>query len=337
MPHAIAMKDGKPMMMFVGKTPWHKLGTHLASAPKTAEAVIQAANLDWEVSKKPVYAFDGGAFCPVPSHFATVREDLWGKPECEPFGLVGEDYNVLQNREAFSFFDPIIETGRVSYETAGALGRGERVWLLAKVDGNIRIKGADEVERYLLLSNGHDGRTALKIRFTPVRVVCQNTLNYALAHGRDLLSSHHGQGLDRRMDRAQETVGIILKQYDSLAQNYSRLAEVQMNVERLGQYLGSVFPLPKRRTNQGERSYREIVARTNYLRRTSERLFDEGRGNKLPAIRGTLWAAYNGVTELVDHHLAYDNAENRMASVCFGEGERTKQVAFEVALQYVRN
>lgn len=337
MPHNIATKDGKPMLMFVGETPWHKLGNRLQTPPETAKEVIVAANLDWEVSKKPVYAFDGGAGCAVPGHYATVRADQWGKPECQPFGLVGEEYNVLQNREAFSFFDPIIKTGQVSYETAGALGHGERVWLLAKVDGNIVVKGDDVVERYLLLSNGHDGRTALKIRFTPVRVVCQNTLNYALASGRDLLSSHHGHGMDRRIDRAQETVGIILKQYDSLTNTYKRFAEVQMNPDRLGRYLGEVFPLPKRRSNQGERSYQAAVTRVNHLRLTSERLFDQGRGNGVAAIKGTLWAAYNGVTELVDHHLAYGNAEQRMASVCFGEGEQTKQLAFAVALQFSRN
>ena len=110
-----------------------------------------------------------------------------------------------------------------------------------------------------------------------------------------------------------------------------------MNADRLRRCLGEVFPLPKRRANQGDRSYRAAVTRTNHLRPTSERLFDEGRGNGLAAIKDTLWTAYNGVTELVDHHLAYGNAEQRMASVCFGEGEQTKQLAFAVALQFARN
>ena len=335
--HEIAMKDGKPMMMYVGETPWHKLGTQLDAPPKTAAAVIVAANLDWEVKKQPVYAFDGTSGCAVPGYYATVRADFWEKPDCEPFGLVGEEYNVLQNREAFSFFDPIIQTGQVTYETAGALGHGERIWMLAKVKGDIKIKGKDEVQRYLLLSNGHDGRTALKIKFTPVRVVCQNTLSFALSFGSDLLRSHHGHGMDRRIESAQETVGIILKQYDSLARHYNRFAEVQMNTDLLGRYLGEVFPLPKRRTNQRDRSYQQAVARTNHLRLTGGHLFDEGRGNKLAAIKGTLWAAYNGVTELVDHHLAYRNAEQRMESVCFGEGERTKRLAFDEAMKLTRN
>lgn len=337
MPHDIAMKNGKPMMMFVGETPWHKLGTHLESPPKTAAEVIAAANLDWEVVKHPVFAFDGTKGSAVPGYYATVRTDLWDKPDCVPFGLVGEDYNILQNREAFSFFDPIIQTGQVTYETAGALGQGERVWMLARVKGDITIKGKDQVQRYLLLSNGHDGRTALKIKFTPVRVVCQNTLSFALSWGSDLLRSHHGHGMDRRIENAQEAVGVILKQYDSLARHYTRFAEVQMNTDLIRRYLGEVFPLPKRRTNQRDRSYQQAIARVNHLRLTSEHLFAEGCGNSVAAIKGSLWAAYNGVTELVDHHLTYANAANRMESICFGEGERTKQVAFDVALKFSRN
>jgi phage/plasmid-like protein (TIGR03299 family) len=337
MPHDIAMINGKPALMFVGQTPWHGLGTRLKSPPATAAAVIKAAHLDWEVGKKPVYAFDGGSFCALPGHFATVRVDLWGTAECKPFGLVGEDYTVLQNTEAFRVFDPVIETGKVTYETAGALGRGERVWLLAKVKDNVTVTKSDVVERYLLLSNGHDGRTALKIRFTPVRVVCQNTLSYALAYGRDLVQAHHGRGLSLRLKNAQEAVVRILQQYDSLAQHYRRFAATSLTTDRLTGYLGEVFPEPKRRSNQGDRSYEKALALTQHLRSTGARLAEAGQGNDQEGIRGTLWAAYNGVTELVDHHLTYRNAENRMESVCFGEGEAAKRRAFAVALNFSRN
>src|SRR5271169_2697655 len=108
MPHNIAVINGKPAIMFVGETPWHGLGTHLDEPPATAAEAIKAAHLDWRVVKKPVYAFDGGEFCVVPGYQATVRADRWGKEDCEPFGLVGEDYHVLQNSEAFQFFDPVI-------------------------------------------------------------------------------------------------------------------------------------------------------------------------------------------------------------------------------------
>jgi len=337
MPHKIATIKGKPAMMYVGETPWHGLGKKFKNPPKTAAEAIRAANLDWQVLKKPVYAFDGRHFCVVPGYRATVNADLWGKQGCRPFGLVGDDYQVLQNCEAFSFFDPVIDSGKVSYETAGALGDGEQIWVLAKVKDDITVKGKEVVEKYLLLSNGHDGRTALQIRFTPVRVVCWNTLTFALAFGNDLLKTHHGLGLHRRLENTQEAVKRILGHYDTLAGHFQRFATKEMTGNMLPSFLEAVFPTPKRKRNQKERSYEEAVALNNELRGTSARLFEEGQGNTVPGIRGTLWAAYNGVTELVDHHLAYDNPWQRLKSVCFGDGERIKNRAFDVALDVSEN
>lgn len=336
MPHKIAMIEGRPAIMFVGETPWHGLGLRLEKSPNT-DTAIRAAGLNWNVVKKPVYAFDGGAFCVVPGYQATVREDRWGQHECTPFGLVGENYEVLQNRDAFAFFEPLIQSGSVTYETAGALGDGERVWMLAKVHGDIRIKGEDRIERYLLLSNGHDGRTALQIRFTPVRVVCMNTLIWALASSDNILKAHHGRGMNRRVERAEEAVKLILGRYDELATHFERLAAVSMTTEKLARYVNTVFPTPKRKPNQTDRSYEQNVAENNRLRDTSARLFIEGRGNDQAAIRGTLWAAYNGVTEVLDHYLGYRDRNHRMESLCFGDGERTKRRAFDVALDFARN
>lgn len=323
--------------MFVGEPPWHKLGTRFEKPPETAREAITAAQLDWQVVKKPVYAFDGGAFCIVPGYQATVRADRWGEPDCAPFGLVGDSYQVLQNREAFAFFDPVIESGGATYETAGALGDGGRIWVLARVKGDIHVKGKDRVERYLLLSNGHDGKTALRIRFTPVRVVCTNTLSTALTIGQGILRTHHGHGMARRVERTQEAVKGILARYAHLATRYERMASVQLTHEKLATYVNTVFPAPRQKPNQSEQSYTEALQRNNVLRDTSARLFEHGRGNDQPAIRGTLWAAYNGVAEMVDHHLPYGGRSHRFEELCFGDGERTKRRAFDVALDFARN
>lgn len=337
MAHGIAMINGRPALAYVGQMPWHELGTELRQPPNSAEELIQAANLDWEVDKKPVYAYDNGTLTAIPGYWATYRADLWGTENAKPFGVVRDEYHVLQNRDAFSFFDAIIESGDVTYETAGALGQGERVWVLAKVKDPMVIKGTDLVEKYLLLSNGHDGRTAVQIRFTPVRVVCQNTLNYALYRGSDLVYSHHGRGMDSRIARAQESVKRVLGYYDALEKHFQQLARVPMPVGRLNVYFAAVFPNPKRRAKQTERTYAEALKRVAGLRSTSARLFEEGRGNNEKAIRHTLWTAYNAVTELVDHFLAYQNGWQRMESICFGEGERTKRLAFDEAMKLARN
>jgi phage/plasmid-like protein (TIGR03299 family) len=231
-------------------------------------------------------------------------------------------------------------TGKVAYESAGALSKGGRVWILARVCGDAGrfcVAPEDPVEKFLLLSNGHDGRTALQIRFTPIRVVCQNTLSAALACGSNVRRIHHTRDLHRRMAQAQEAVAEIFARYDDLTAQYERFAKRPMVGDLLPRYLKAIFPDPKRRGNQTDRSYEQSVARTRRLRENSGRLFGEGKGNQLPSIRGTLWAAYNGVTELVDHHMAYRNRDHWLESLWFGEGERTKLVAFQKAVQLSNN
>jgi hypothetical protein len=111
MGHNLNIENGRPSMMSVRLVPWHGLGTVLDNPPATAAEAMQAASLGWEVGLKPVYCMERGIFYEIPQKKAVVRLDKWGQPECVPFGLVGNDYQVLQNREAFEFFDPIIQTG----------------------------------------------------------------------------------------------------------------------------------------------------------------------------------------------------------------------------------
>ena len=332
MAHNLNFEDGEASMMFVGNVPWHGLGTQLETAPATAADAIRAAHLDWEVGLKPVYCMEGGVYYKIPGKRAIVRLDKWGQPDCQPFALVGDDYQVLQNREAFSFFDPIIKTGAVTFETAGALGKGERIWVLGKVGGDpIEIKKKDVVEKYLLFSTGHDAKTAVQIRFTPVRVVCQNTLVASLEWGTDFSKIYHIPGMKPEISKAQEGVLSILTQYNELKALYERFAGRLLTQELLDGYLNAVFPDPKRRKGQTNHSYDKALSKVRAIREQAAKLFEGGKGNDVPEIRGTLWAAYNGVVELVDHYLAYSSGWQRLESIWFGEGEHTKQVALTEA------
>src|SRR5689334_4053097 len=123
MAHQLHIENGKAPMMYVDEEPWHGLGTKLAKPATSCEAIV-AANLDWEVEKKPMVAFDGNYTHPVPNSFAVVRKDWWGKPK-PVFGVVGASYTALQNRDAFAFFDDIVGIDAAVYHTAGALGNGE--------------------------------------------------------------------------------------------------------------------------------------------------------------------------------------------------------------------
>lgn len=139
------------------------------------------------------------------------------------------------------------------------------------------------------------------------------------------------------MKSTQDAVKEILGQYHTLAQHFERFAGIILLDAKLANYVNLVFPAPKRKRNQTDHSFEDALAHNRQLRDTSARLFVEGRGNDQPAIRGTLWAAYNGVTELVDHHLAYDTPWQRLESVCLGDRHRHKQRAFDVALDIAWN
>lgn len=133
MAHELLIKEGKVAMMSVGKPPWHELGTRLETPPATSEEAIRAARLDWKVLKMPLFASDGHQWYRVPDRVALVPESEWGKPERPIFGTAQDSYAPLQNEAAFSFFDPLVQQDAATYETAGALGQGEKVWVLAKI------------------------------------------------------------------------------------------------------------------------------------------------------------------------------------------------------------
>ena len=332
MAHELNIEGGKASMMWVGKVPWHGLGTQLTKPPTTQEA-IKAAQLDWEVGLKPLYCGDGEHFYEYPlNRKAIVRLDKWGQPDCVPFGLVGNDYQILQNRDAFSFFDPILKTKTVELETAGALGAGERVWVMARLKDDIDIVKDDPIQRYILLSTGHDGRTAVQVRFTPVRVVCQNTLTMALASGQDFAKAYHVPGMQGALQDAQVGIQAILMSFKKLEDNFRRMVDRKLDEPSLDEYLSDVFPDPQRRSGQSDRTYEKQLDQTRHVRKQAAKLFETGKGNATPLVRGTLWAAYNGIIELLDHQSAYKDRFHRLESLWFGDAQRTKQAAYDCAV-----
>lgn len=320
MSHNLLIQNGQASMFYVEEVPWHGLGTRL-NKPATAQEAITAAQLDWSVVKLPISA--GSKHIPVPDKFAIVRKTTNQVQKSDPvLGVVGKDYTPLQNRDAFRFFDPIVGQNAAIYHTAGCLGLGERVWILAKLPGHIRVVGEDISEKYLLLSNSHDGKSSVQIKFTPLRVVCQNTLTLALS-GSAYRVIHHADIHDK-LEQAHKMLGLINEQFDSMEESFRRLARIKMNRERLDQYLAAVYPDSK------EPEKMELVKRD---RDWSEYFFDQGRGNRLPGVAGSLWAAFNGVTEWLDHRRSRQNSNQRLVSTWFGNSYQTKTRAYGIALE----
>jgi phage/plasmid-like protein (TIGR03299 family) len=227
--------------------------------------------------------------------------------------------------------DAIVSEGAVQYHTAGALGKGERIWMLAKLPDEIRVKNSDDVtEKYLLLSNSHDGSSSLRVHFTPIRVVCANTLAVAERKGRGQgISIVHKGDLHAKVQQAQEVLGLAKKVYEGVEERINRLAYHYPSLRQLEEYFKFVYPDP----TTGE------TTRAKNIRKEFARLFEEGIGHDIPAVRHTSWAALNAVTEFVDHYRTtrgktpLDRASKRLESAWFGSGAQLKQRAWTLAMQ----
>ena len=327
MAHNLYIENGKAHMMYAGKPPWHGLGTQLAEPATSAEA-IKAAGLDWKVRKVPLFAIEGTGVAPVPQYFGIAPEDRWGKPDCPVFGIVSDDYQPLQNIEAFNFFDSIVGEKVAMYHTAGALGKGEHVWILAKLPGVMEITSSDMLDKYVLLSTGHDGRTCVRVILTPVRVVCQNTLTIALQSGKEIARAYHTRSMNRQLDSARQKVQSLIKGFETMQATFRAMAKRKMAVEAAKAYIERVFPIPEDQTNK------KVPAWILEDRANCVHLFHHGRGNDNPTAKETLWAAYNGITEYVDHWRTRGDRQH-MYTVCLGRGFQIKNRAYAEALQIV--
>jgi phage/plasmid-like protein (TIGR03299 family) len=337
MPANIDQSTGAPAVMTVGPA-WHRLGKQL-NAPATAAEALKFACLDWKVSKVPLFAGER-EHRPLAKHCAVVREDVWRRPDWSPgkndgvLGVVGDSYEALQNEEAFRLFDPIVGQKAAAYHTAGALGKGERVWILAKLPEDIHVIGDDITNKYLLLSNSHDGTSAVQIKFTPIRVVCENTLTQALSQG-PALRITHTRDLRERLMIARNLLKRIQMRYDELATVFQHMAKLPVNSGKLDEYLKGIFPDPTQR--QDENRHQRALQQVKYDREGSAYLFEKGRGNDEPKVKGTLWAAYNGVAEYIDYRRFGKASDDRQVNaIWFGEGYSAKARAFTVAQKCIK-
>ncbi len=321
MPHNINVTNCGPSMMYVGETPWHSLGTKL-DKPATAEEAIQAAGLDFTVSKFPLLASTNGLspeshFLHVDSHFATVRTDTM-----EVLGVVGSRYEPIQNRDAFTTFDALVGEGEAIYHTAGALGKGERIWMLAKLPDYIRVNGNDLVEKYHLLVNSHDGSSTVRVKLTPIRVVCENTLSLALSGAEQEVHIRHTLNAKEKLKEAHEILGLTNKLYSQLDAIFNRMSETKVEQQSLTDYVKTIFPENPESKDQF------------WVKKVHDTIFElaeSGEGAEMA--KGTLWGAYNAVTEYVDHYRnAKGDETQRLKSMWFGTGERIKKNALRIAV-----
>ena len=299
----------------VAPSPWHKLGVALES-PGTSVEALGASGLDFTVVKKPlndVVRLDHSG--DVSNRWATIRTDTG-----DVLGVVGDSYVPIQNRDAFGVFDGLVGAGKAIYETAGALGKGERIWILAKLPGYIKVRDNDIVSKYLLLSNSHDGSSLVQMKLTPIRVVCNNTLTAALK-GQGEINIRHTLSAKEDAAQALSLLGLSNALYEQLEAVFNRMALTKISDEQLMDYVKALVP---------DNEEKEHNTDVRGIRNSLLGLYQDGQGANLS--RGTVWGAFNCVAEYTDHALESD-ASNRLESIWSGRGDQLNRKAFYLAEQ----
>lgn len=289
-------------MMSIRETPWHRIGRVVQSA--TFDEAFALSGLDWTVRLDGLQTASGLA---VGGHKAVVRNG-----DNKPLGVVGEKWRPLQNREAFDWFKPFVDTGACSIETAGALHGGRVVWVLARCKGvEEEVRPGDTVRPYVLLSNSHDGSLAVRVGFTPIRVVCWNTLSGAHRdEASKLLRVKHTKHLIPTLGEIRETMNVAIGEFQATTEQYRKLAQRKISRADLEKYVKLLLPV--------ERNAAEAI---EYA--------EKGRGN---AGELSAWTAYNGVTEYLAW-AAGKTPDTRYTSLWYGDAARLNSQALDAAVQ----
>jgi phage/plasmid-like protein (TIGR03299 family) len=318
--------------------PWHGEGTEVDGLA-TADEAITLGGLDFEVVKQPAFGHrkddEGNDYFPeIPGKFEVVRTDTGAS-----LGVVGEKMTLCQNKNAFTFMDTIVGQGKASYETCGSLFGGKRVWILAKIPGDMRIVGDDVVSKYLMLANGHDGEFQLQVCGTNVRVVCNNTVQAAVQGAQSVYKIRHTKSM---MDNMAMVGEMFLKQeiyFQKFQEIAQAMTKVQTTDEEAKGFFFKVFEQPEMivKARKGEEESElpeeeeEVENKFRALKHL-EGLREDGSGTDLPGVRGTLWGDFNAVTEYLDHYKPRRKTSTHMDAAMFNPlNLRIKQRALSVA------
>lgn len=323
---------------------WHNLGQIVADYP-TSEEAIKYAGLDYRVIKTPLYTKGSGIIetadgieirdneLSVPNYFANIRSD-----NNAVLGVVGSDYHIVQNREAFTFFDAIVGGGEgILYETAGALGGGERIFITAKLPDYIRVGSGDDVtEKYIFLTTSHDGSGSITAAFTPVRIVCQNTLNASLRNMSNVVRIKHTSGAKQRLENAHKVMGLastLSNQLQDIFNNWTKVRVTDSEVKKLIQ----LALCPNKETLDLLKKGAEDELSTMF-KNTVEDAFAYAMvsdSQQMDTTKGTLFGAYNAVTGYYQNVRNYKNDEAKLQSIVMGGTAQLKsQKAFELCSSF---
>lgn len=312
-------------MAYAGEVPWHGLGVAVSN-DLTPRQMMEKAGLDWTVEKHDSFVMINDGFGGV-KNVPTGQQALVRSSDHKVLTQVGEGWNPVQNEEAFDFFAEYCAAGDMEMHTAGSLKGGQMVWALAKVKESFDILGGDQVDSYLLFSNPHQYGKSIDIRFSPIRVVCNNTLTYALGQqANNSVKMNHRSEFNPEL--VKQTLGIAHEKFDQYKEMAEFLSKKRFNAQSLIEYYNEVFP----RTYQGKNP--PVVKDYKDLTTNAKKAFDVLETQ--PGANygeGSWWQALNSVTYLTDHVMGRET-DSRLTSAWFGSNQTRKQRAVAKAIEF---
>ena len=337
-------KTGRNSFMSVKEKAWHGLGQIIDRYPTSSEA-IQYAGLDYIVEKRPLFTYDTANHLgegsddimipeiAVPNYFATVRADTE-----QVLGVVGNDYEVVQNRDAFSFFDAIVGGGDgILYETAGALGNGERVFITAKLPDHIRVGVKDWIEQYLFLTTTHDSLGSITAAFTPIRICCNNTLNAAMHNHSGAVKIRHTASAAERLKQAHTLIGITRSLSGEMEGLFNHWANIRITDTQLKKLIQIAMAPNKEILENLAQGKLELLSAqyTNMV----DSVYEYALGSatqQLDTTAGTVFGAYNAVTGYFQNVRSFKSDEAKFKSIMDGTAKQRAQTAFDLCTAFAR-
>lgn len=338
-------ETGKFSFFSTQQKAWHGLGQIVSDYPTSSEA-LQFAGLTYTVDKRDIFTTGNNTainangelgqneIC-IPNYYATVRQDN----DCV-LGVVGKDYTVVQNVEAFEFFDSIVGDGNgIRYETAGALNNGERAFITAKLPDYIKVGNDDVIEKYIFLTTSHNGNGSIIAAFTPTRIVCNNTLNAALNNCSNVVKIRHTANAQMRLKEAHKVMGMVNTLSPVLEDTFNYWSRVKMTDSEVKKLIQLAMcpnkevlsKLEKGELDETSTMFKNICADVFEYAVTSDT-------QQLPTTKGTLFGAYNSVTGYFQNVRKYKNADAKMNSIFYGGVAQLRaQAAFNLCTDFAKN
>lgn len=337
MSHQINYNEQKGQHSFfsVKEKAWHGLGQVVTDYPSSKEA-LQFAGLDFTVIKRPnIHRLDDGSEIVSSTSFFTSRTDnnaILGDK-------LGADYEVLQNVDAFAFFDSIVGGDGIMYETAGALGKGERIFITAKLPDYIRVGSDDLIDKYLFLTTSHDGFGSITAAFTPIRIVCANTLSAAMRNRSNTFRIRHTAGAKDRLEEAHRLMGMsnqLSVELEAIFNHWTRVCITDTEVKKLIQL--AMVPNKEVLSNLNTGKDDEL---SKVFRNMVNNVFEYAMTNptqQMETTKGTVFGAYNAVTGYFQNFRSYKDDEAKLKSLLLGgTAQQRTQAAFNLCADFAKN